>query len=172
MAAPPRRRAEVTNPFGGPVLFSSGVSTALAAEDMELVRRTLAGLNEQLAVYDGNALVVDLAAPHSAPRDDVMERFWLFSGAIATALGGLGIDTRIGAIEGGYCPGGHSVNGEGRIKLAGNAQRIARRGCGLRARTVLGQAGSTPARSPCRKTIGAAAVQGSLAVRTQPSSSK
>lgn len=181
MAVRVKRRAENAGAFGGPVhLLSSDIaefaSRTMALADMDLVRRTLEGLNEggagflriyrprptaafsprdttldryaatadamrdlgfepverraggQLAVYDGSALAVDLVAPHIAPRADVLERFRLFSGAIASVLIGLGIDARVGAIDGEYCPGGYSVNGEGRIKLAGFAQRIARRG--------------------------------------------
>ena len=105
-------------------------SYAAAADAMrglgfEPVERRAGG---QLAVYDGGALVVDLVAPHSEPRADVLERFRLFSGAIVSALIGLGIDARVGAIDGEYCPGDYSVNGEGRVKLAGIAQRIGRRG--------------------------------------------
>ena len=105
-------------------------SYAAAAEAMrgrgfEPVERRAGG---QLAVYDGNALVVDLVAAHLEPRADVVERFRLFSGAIASAFISFGIDARIGAIEGEYCPGNYSVNGEGRIKLAGIAQRIGKRG--------------------------------------------
>ena len=181
MAAPERRRANVTSAFGGPVqIFSAsageGFPMTSAHADMDRVRRTLQGFNGggagflriyrpyptaafsprdttlenyaaaadamrargfepverraggQLAVYDSHALVVDLAAPHGEPRAEVQERFKLFSGVIAQAFISLGIDARVGAIGGEYCPGDYSVNGEGRIKLAGIAQRIARRG--------------------------------------------
>jgi len=58
----------------------------------------------------------------------VRERYRLFSGALVSALSALSVDARIGALEGEYCPGDHSVNGAGRVKLAGIAQRIGRRG--------------------------------------------
>jgi lipoate-protein ligase A len=82
----------------------------------------------QLAIYDSGALVIDLVAPHSDPRAQVLERFRLLSAAIARALAGLGVDARIGALDGEYCPGDYSVSGTGRVKLAGLAQRIARGG--------------------------------------------
>lgn len=82
----------------------------------------------QLAIYDESALVIDLVAPHPEPRLDVIERFRVFSGAIASALRSLSIDARVGSVAGEYCPGDYSVNGGGRIKLAGVAQRIGRRG--------------------------------------------
>jgi lipoate-protein ligase A len=82
----------------------------------------------QLAVYDAHAVVVDLVAPHDEPRHDVIERFRLFSSGIAAALGNFGIDARVGQVAGEYCPGDYSVNAGGRIKLAGVAQRVGRRG--------------------------------------------
>jgi len=197
MAAPARRHADVTRAFGGPVLIHSAVegiaSSTPAHEDVDLVRRTLLGLNEggagilriyrpeptaafsprdttletyaaaaeamlargfepverraggQLAVYDGGALIVDLVAPHGEPRTDVHDRFKLFSDAIASALAGTGIDTRVGEIDGEYCPGTYSVNAEGRIKLAGIAQRVGR--CGYHLGAVISVRTSDRART-------------------------
>lgn len=82
----------------------------------------------QLAVYDGAALVIDWVAPHDDPRIHMMERFRLFSAALAAALASFAIDARVGSLAGEYCPGDYSINGGGLIKLAGVAQRIARRG--------------------------------------------
>jgi octanoyl-[GcvH]:protein N-octanoyltransferase len=98
---------------------------AMKAKGFEPVERRAGG---QLAVYDGNALVVDLVAPHADPRAHVIERFRLFSTALASTLSSLGVDARVGGIDGEYCRGDYSVNSEGRIKLAGVAQRIGRRG--------------------------------------------
>lgn len=81
-----------------------------------------------LAVYDASALVIDLVAPHDDPRQHVIERFRHVSAAVAEALKRFSIDARIGQIEGEYCPGDYSVNASGRVKLAGLAQRIGRRG--------------------------------------------
>ncbi len=82
----------------------------------------------QLAVYDEGALVIDLVAPHPDPRPHILDRFAGFSGAIAMALAGLGIDARVGMVPGEYCPGDYSVNASGKIKIAGVAQRINRHG--------------------------------------------
>lgn len=81
----------------------------------------------QLAVYDQNAIVIDLVSPHEDPRQHVMERFTAFSEAIGAALRGFGIDARVGEIDGEYCPGDYSVNARGAVKLVGVAQRIGRR---------------------------------------------
>lgn len=82
----------------------------------------------QLAVYDSSALIIDLIAPHEEPRNFMKERFAQFSAALAGALKHFGIDARIGQVAGEYCPGDYSVNAGGKLKLAGLAQRIGRRG--------------------------------------------
>lgn len=98
----------------------------------------------QLAVYDSHALVADLVAPHADPREHVHERFRRFSAAIADALATFGIDARVGEVAGEYCPGGHSINAGGRVKLVGVAQRIGKRAYHLGA--VISVAPSAPAR--------------------------
>jgi lipoate-protein ligase A len=47
---------------------------------------------------------------------------------IAAALGGLGVDARVGEVPGEYCPGAYSVNARGAAKLAGVGQRMIRGG--------------------------------------------
>jgi octanoyl-[GcvH]:protein N-octanoyltransferase len=54
-------------------------------------------------------------------------RFASFSATLAEALRVLGVDARVGAVDGEYCPGEFSVNAGGRVKLAGVAQRLKRR---------------------------------------------
>jgi lipoate-protein ligase A len=53
-------------------------------------------------------------------------RFDEIAGAVAAALRGLGVDARVGAVSGEYCPGDHSVNARGETKLMGVGQRIVR----------------------------------------------
>lgn len=103
----------------------SQTAKAMRALGFASVERRAGG---QLAIYDENALVIDLVAPHANPRDDIIERFQLFSKAIASALQTLGVEARVGPVPGEYCPGDYSVNAGGRIKLAGLAQRIGRKG--------------------------------------------
>lgn len=100
-------------------------AAAMRAHGFEPVERQAGG---HLIVYDSNALVIDLVAPHTDPRPQMHERFNLFAGAIVSALANLSIDARIGALPGEYCPGDASVNGGGRVKLAGMAQRIVKHG--------------------------------------------
>lgn len=103
------------------------------------------GAGGQLAVYDRAALVIDLVSPHPDPRENTRERFRLFAAIIAKALSSAGLDARVGAVEGEYCPGDFSVNAEGRIKLAGLAQRVVKHGYHLGA--VLSIAPSEKARA-------------------------
>ncbi|MCX5044707.1 hypothetical protein OG921_16195 [Aldersonia sp. NBC_00410] len=56
-------------------------------------------------------------------------RFRELTARLVGVLRGLGIDARIGAVPGEYCPGGWSINGAGRVKLAGTAQRIISGAC-------------------------------------------
>jgi hypothetical protein len=51
-------------------------------------------------------------------------RFRELGDTYATALRALGIDARVGAVPGEYCPGAQSVNARGVVKLIGTAQRI------------------------------------------------
>ena len=120
-------------------------SYAVAAEAMrkrgfEPVERRAGG---QLAIYDRNALVIDLVAAHPEPRVQFRDRFQGFAGAIAASLASLSVDARVGCLPGEYCPGDFSVNGAGRIKLVGVAQRIGRRGYHLGA--VISVSPSEPA---------------------------
>ena len=53
-------------------------------------------------------------------------------------LAALGADARIGELAGEYCPGPHSVNLGGRVKVAGIAQRAIRHGALTTAVVVVG----------------------------------
>ncbi|MFI6833731.1 hypothetical protein ACIBG5_41925 [Kribbella sp. NPDC050241] len=53
-------------------------------------------------------------------------RFKEFGAMYAEVLRELGIDARVGAVPGEYCPGAHSVNARGLVKLVGTGQRIVR----------------------------------------------
>jgi lipoate-protein ligase A len=80
------------------------------------------------AVYDAGCVVVE----HVTAEDDVTaglaDRFAAQSTVLQGALVGLGVDARIGELRGEYCPGAHSINVGGRLKVAGIAQRAIRGG--------------------------------------------
>lgn len=97
-----------------------------------------------LAAYDEGALVLHLWGPHTDARSHIRARFALLGGALAHALGSLGVDARLGPVPGEYCDGEFSVNHAGRAKLAGTGQRITRAGYLFSAVVMVREAG--PAR--------------------------
>src|SRR5688500_370804 len=98
--------------------FVAAAGAAAAAGFEPLVRAT----GGRAVAYTGNAIVVD----HVAHEPDAMgahdRRFELFGSLFAEAFGELGVDARVGAVPGEYCPGAHSVNARGSVKLVGTAQ--------------------------------------------------
>lgn len=79
--------------------------------------------------------------PDAAPRADVMARFDEVADIMASALRRLGIDARIGMVEGEYCPGQHSVNARGERKLMGVGQRLIRNAAHVGGVVVVGDGG-------------------------------
>jgi octanoyl-[GcvH]:protein N-octanoyltransferase len=100
--------------------FAAAAGAAAAAGFEPLVRAT----GGRAVAYTGNAIVVD----HVAHEPDAMgahdRRFERFGTLFAEAFGELGVDARVGAVPGEYCPGAHSVNARGTVKLVGTAQRV------------------------------------------------
>jgi octanoyl-[GcvH]:protein N-octanoyltransferase len=79
------------------------------------------------AVFHERTIALALAVPDPTPREEIRRRFEEVSAAIASALAALGVDARVGEVEGEYCPGSYSVNAGGARKLAGIGQRLRRR---------------------------------------------
>jgi octanoyl-[GcvH]:protein N-octanoyltransferase len=52
------------------------------------------------------------------------DRFSEMAATVARGLAALGLDSRVGEVEGEYCPGEFSVNARGTAKLAGIGQRV------------------------------------------------
>jgi len=100
--------------------FAAAAEAAAAAGFQPLVRAT----GGRAVAYTSNAIVVD----HVAHEPDAMGahdlRFERFGALFAEALEKLGVDARVGAVPGEYCPGAHSVNARGTVKLVGTAQRV------------------------------------------------
>ena len=78
------------------------------------------------AVYAREVLAFAWAIPAPDPRVGIAERFDEVAGLVAAALRALGVEARIGEVPGEYCPGRHSVNARGRVKLMGVGQRVVR----------------------------------------------
>ncbi|HTJ34384.1 MAG TPA: hypothetical protein VL738_14245 [Dactylosporangium sp.] len=81
-----------------------------------------------LAVYHPGSVVVDHVRWTPDASEGTAERFRRFAALHAAALSGFGIDARIGAVPGEYCPGDYSVNLAGTRKIVGSAQRVTRDG--------------------------------------------
>ena len=82
----------------------------------------------QASAYQRESVVLDLAMADADAITGVQTRFAELAALLAGALGSLGVDARVGAVPGEYCPGAHSVNAGGRTKLVGTAQRIVKGG--------------------------------------------
>lgn len=78
------------------------------------------------AAYHHGSVLVELVSPDSDPVSGMRDRFASFSQTLVDALRGLGVDARVGPVEGEYCAGDYSVNAGGTVKLAGVAQRLIR----------------------------------------------
>jgi lipoate-protein ligase A len=78
------------------------------------------------APYDARSLVVEHVVAAADVTAGLEARFAAASEGLRRALEGLGLDARVGELAGEYCPGAHSVNLGGRLKVAGIAQRAIR----------------------------------------------
>lgn len=72
------------------------------------------------------ALVVDHVRWEPLAVNRMSARFSEYGALLADVLAEHGIDARVGEVPGEYCPGAHSVNARGEVKLIGTAQRIVR----------------------------------------------
>jgi octanoyl-[GcvH]:protein N-octanoyltransferase len=76
------------------------------------------------AVYHRGTLAFAWCVPARDPRVGIRARFEETAEIVAEALCALGVDARVGAVPGEYCPGDYSVNAAGRRKLMGVGQRV------------------------------------------------
>lgn len=112
--------------FGPLDTRSHGYGAAVAAArngGFEAIERLAGG---RAAVFHSKTIAFSWTMPAHSPRADVMERFEETADIMAGALRRLGVDARIGAVEGEYCPGQHSVNAHGERKIMGVGQRLIR----------------------------------------------
>ena len=110
--------------FGKRDAVSPGYAEAVAAAragGFEAIERLAGG---RAAVFHEDTISFALALSDPDPRRRVNERFEATAQLIADALGGLGVDARVGEVPGEYCPGAHSVSAAGRRKIMGVGQRL------------------------------------------------
>jgi octanoyl-[GcvH]:protein N-octanoyltransferase len=81
-----------------------------------------------MAAYHRGSVVIDHVRRVPDASLAMAERFREFAAVHAAVLTGLGVDARIGAVPGEYCPGEYSINAGGIHKIVGSAQRITRDG--------------------------------------------
>lgn len=114
--------------------FGAAVVAARARAFTPVMR--LAG--GQAAAYDEASLVVEQFLGPDDAGTDLHARFADMTTLLADALRELGVDARVGELPGEYCPGEHSVNSRGTLKVAGAAQRIVRGAAMVSAVVVVG----------------------------------
>ncbi|MGH3516491.1 MAG: lipoate--protein ligase family protein [Haloechinothrix sp.] len=77
--------------------------------------------------YTEQSVVVDHVSPYPDFPSGMDERFTTYGELWSGVLREHGVDARVGAVPGEYCPGAYSVNARGQVKLVGTAQRLVRR---------------------------------------------
>jgi octanoyl-[GcvH]:protein N-octanoyltransferase len=102
--------------------FEAAVLAARAAGFEPLVR----AVGGRPVAYTTQALVIDHVKHEPLAPDGLETRFQYYGTLYAEILRELGIDARVGAVPGEYCPGAHSVNARGVVKLVGPGQRVVR----------------------------------------------
>jgi lipoate-protein ligase A len=111
-------------------------ATAIAREHgLTPVLRSVGG---HAAVFDERCVVLEHVTRAEDATAGLQERFELQSARVRDALRSFGADARVGELAGEYCPGAHSVNVGGRVKVAGIAQRMVRHGAATSAVVVAG----------------------------------
>ena len=124
---PPTARVHRTGrslAFGRMDRLAPGYRDALEiarAHGYEPVERMAGG---RAAVFHEGTIAFSKATKEAALRTGTAPRFEEMADVVAGSLRRLGIDARVGEIEGEYCPGQWSVNWAGRTKLAGVGQRV------------------------------------------------
>jgi octanoyl-[GcvH]:protein N-octanoyltransferase len=114
--------------FGRQDVASPGYAAAAEAAraaGFAAVERLAGG---RAAVFHQGTIAIARAYSDPQPPKRTYARFEEMAGLIADALRGLGVDARVGAVPGEYCPGAYSINARGTTKLAGIGQRMIRGG--------------------------------------------
>ncbi len=110
-------RRDTTSPgYGEAVLAARG-------QGFEAMERIAGG---RAAAYSEGTLSMTMTFADPTPARRTNERFEYAAGIARDALSNLGLDARVGEVEGEYCPGAFSVNSGGRTKLVGIGQRMIR----------------------------------------------
>jgi lipoate-protein ligase A len=112
--------------FSGVDAASAGFAEAAAAARAAGFEPALRLAGGRAAVFHRETLAFAWTIPAPESRDGIHARFAEIAAIVAAALRRLGVDARIGAVPGEYCPGEYSVNARGERKLMGVGQRVIR----------------------------------------------
>lgn len=99
----------------------AGAVRAAEAAGFDTAVRAVGG---RVVAYTERSLVIDVVQHEPQAVGAMDHRFTTFGELMVEALRALGVDARLGAVPGEYCPGAHSVNARGVAKLVGTAQRV------------------------------------------------
>lgn len=117
--------------------FPQAVQVARDAGFEPAVRAT----GGRAVAYTREAFVVDHVKRDLHAAGGLDSRFETFGAAFVQAFSALGVDARIGAVPGEYCPGAHSVNARGVVKLVGTSQRVVKNAWLFSSLVVVGDVG-------------------------------
>jgi lipoate-protein ligase A len=101
-----------------------GYDEAVRAAREQGFEATLRLAGGRAAIFHDGTMEIGHAVPDDEPRAGIHDRFERTAARLAGALAGVGVDARVGEVEGEYCPGRYSVNARGAVKLAGIGQRV------------------------------------------------
>ena len=87
------------------------------------IRRLVGG---RAAMFHQGTLAFGLTLTDDQPRENIDKNFQLMTSLLLGALARLGVEAEIGPVIGEYCPGKYSINSQGKFKLAGIGQRLAK----------------------------------------------
>jgi len=110
--------------FGRLDAIRPGFAAAVVAARTHGFTPVVRGAGGRAAAYNEHTLVLETVSPDSEGMAGLRPRFQRMAASIVAVLRDLGADARIGPVPGEYCPGDWTVNGGGRVKLAGTAQRF------------------------------------------------
>lgn len=112
--------------FGRRDTLLAGFGDAVAASREAGFAPVVRAPGGRAVAYTEAALVVDHVMPDPTVPAGLEARFREYGEMYAAVLRDLGLDARVGEVPGEYCPGAHSVNARGTVKLVGTAQRVVR----------------------------------------------
>lgn len=114
--------------FGGRDRHNAGFADASARAQSHGFASMVRAPGGHAVAYHASSVCIEVFACDAAPHGATVQRFEAMAGLFREVFAELGIDAAMGAVPDEYCPGDHSVNLDGRRKLVGTAQRIAKGG--------------------------------------------